>query len=107
MPTNIRELRCTHVSATEAGEGFQVLFKKAPDSDEGYMLIQRHFEFPDRGECYLETEDREFCGHFWIQSAHLRKDQFQITFGREPVRRIEVLFSATEAVQELVQAHHS
>ena len=34
MPANIRRFRCAHVSATEDGEGFQVLFAKAPDSDE-------------------------------------------------------------------------
>ena len=98
MPTHIRELRCEHVSASEAGEGFQVLFEKAPDSDEGYVIVQRHFEFPDRGECYLETDDREFCGHFRIQSAHLSRNQFQIAFDREPVKEIAVLFSATDPV---------
>ncbi len=98
MPTNIREFRCEHVSATKAGDGFQVPFAKAPDSDEGYVLVQRHFEFPDRGECYLETDDRGFCGHFPVRSAHLSRNRFQITFGRRPVRTIEVLFSATDSV---------
>jgi len=95
---HIRELRCEHVSASEAGDGFQVLFEKAPDSDEGYVIVQRHFEFPDGGECYLETDDPEFCGHFRIQSAHLSRNEFQIAFGREPVKEIAVMFSATDPV---------
>ena len=103
MPTNIKEFRCARVSATEAGEGYQVLFEKAPDSDEGYVLVQRHFEFPDGGKCYLETEDREFCGQFRIQSAQLWRDRFQITFGKEPVSRIDVSFSATDSVYDKVQ----
>jgi len=91
------------VSASEAGEGFQVLFEKAPDSDEGYVIVQRHFEFPDRGECYLETDDREFCGHFRIRRAHLSRNQFQIAFGRETVREIAVLFTATDSVYSEVR----
>src|SRR4051795_13710324 len=74
MRTTIRQLRCEHVSATEAGDGFQVLFAKSPDSDEGYVLVQSHFEFPDGGKCYVETDDREFCGHFRIQSLHLSRN---------------------------------
>jgi len=98
MPTHIRRLRCEHASASEAGDGFQVLFENAPDSEEGYVVVQRHFEFPDRGECYLETDDREFCGHFRIQGAHLSRNEFQIAFGREPPREIAVAFRATDAV---------
>jgi hypothetical protein len=98
MPTHIRELRCEHVSASEAGDGFQVLFEKAPDGDEGYVIVQRHFESPDKGQCYLETDDPEFCGHFRIQSAHLSRNQFQITVDSEPVKEITVLFSATDPV---------
>ena len=98
MPTNSRQFRCDHVTATEAGDGFQVLFAKSPDSETGYVLVQRHFEFPDRGECYVETDDREFCGHFRIRNAHLSRDQFQIAFDRKPVKEIAVLFSATDSV---------
>jgi len=98
MAKNIREFRCEHVSASEAGDGFPVLFEKAPDSDEGVLIVQRHFEFPDRSECYLETDDREFCGHFRIRSAHLSRNRFQIAFDRETVREIAVLFRAKDLV---------
>ncbi len=97
MPTNIRQFRCEQVSATEAGEGFQVLFETVPASEEGYVLIQRHFEFPDGGECYVETEDRDFCGHFRIRHTRLSRNRFEIAFGRSPVREIVVSFEATES----------
>jgi hypothetical protein len=103
MPASIRQFRCAHVSATEAGEGFQVLFERAPDSDEGYVLVQRHFEFPDGAECYVETEDREFCGHFRIRGARLSSNQFQMTLGIKPERRIAVLFDATDSVYAEVE----
>jgi hypothetical protein len=103
MATRLKEFRCEHVSASEAGDGFQVLFTKASDSDEGYVLVQRHFEFPDRGECYLETEDREFCGHFPIRTAHLSRNHFEISFGRGSVRKLVVFFNITDSVYAEVQ----
>jgi hypothetical protein len=98
MRTTIRQLRCEHVSATEAGDGFQVLFAQSPDSDEGYVLVQRHFEFPDGGKCYVETDDREFCGHFRIRGARLSRNRFEMAFGGRPERKIVVLFDATNSV---------
>jgi hypothetical protein len=93
-----RKFRCERVSAAEAGEGFQVLFERAPDSDAGYVLVQRQFEFPDREECYVESDDRDFSGHFRIQRAYLSKNRFRIAFGRDPVREIAVSFDATDSV---------
>ena len=98
MRTISREFRCERVSAAEAGEGFQVLFERAPDSDAGYVLVQRHFEFPDREECYVESDDRGFSGHFRIQRAYLSRNRFGIAFGRNPVREIAVSFDATDSV---------
>jgi hypothetical protein len=98
MSHKIVEFCCEHVSATEAGDGFQVLFETTRDSLEGYVLIQRHFEFPDGGKCYLETEAREFCGHFLIHSANLSRNRFEIAFGNAPAKGIRVLFSATDSV---------
>jgi hypothetical protein len=103
MPTNLRELRCEHVSVSEAGDGFQVLFEKTPDSEEGYVLVQRHFEFPDDGRCYLETDDREFCGHFRFQSARLSRNRFEMVFGIGPFKEIRVFFRATDSAYAKVQ----
>jgi hypothetical protein len=103
MPTSIRELRCEHVSASEAGDGVQVLFEKTLDSEKGYVLIQRHFELPDGGECYLETDDPEFCGHFRTRSAQLSRDRFQMAFGSEPVKEIRVFFNARDSAYAQVK----
>ena len=103
MPTNLREFRCEHVSVSGAGDGFQVLFEKTPDSEEVYVLVQRHFEFPDGGKCYLETDDKEFCGHFRFRSARLSRNRFQMVFGIEPVREIMVFFKATDSAYAEVQ----
>jgi hypothetical protein len=98
MRTIARKFRCDRVSAAEAGEGFQVLFERAPDNDAAYVLVQRQFEFADREECYVESDDRDFSGHFRILRANLSKNRFRIAFGRNPVREIAVSFDATDSV---------
>lgn len=103
MPTNLREFCCEHVSVSEAGDGFQVLFEKTPGSEEGYVLVQRHFELPDGGKCYLETDDQEFCGHFRFRGAQLSRTRFQMLFGIGPVREITVFFKATDSAYAEVQ----
>ena len=98
MPTESRESYCEHVSVSEAGDGFQVLFEKTRGSEERYVLVQRHFEFPDGGKCYLETDDQEFCGHFRFRHARLSRNRFQMVFGIRPVREVPVFFEATNSV---------
>ena len=91
------------MSVSEVGDGFQVLFEKIPDSEEGYVLVQRHFEFPDGGKCYLETDDREFCGHFRFRRARLSWKRFEMVFGTKPERKIAVFFKATDSTYAEVQ----
>lgn len=62
MPTLVKNFRCDYVSATESGDYFQVFFGQDPDSDEEYVLVQRQFEMPDGGACYVEIEDVDWCG---------------------------------------------
>jgi hypothetical protein len=103
MPTNLREFRSEHVSVSEVGDGFQILFEKTPGSEEGYVLVQRHFEFPDGGKCYLETDDREFCGHFRFRGAQLSRNRVQMVFGIRPVKEITVFFKATDSAYTELQ----
>jgi hypothetical protein len=99
MTANLRELHCEHVSTSEAGgEYFQVMFATIQDSDEGYLLVQRQFEMRDGGECYVETDDLKFCGHFRLRNARLTSKQFQFEFGNGPARKISVSFEVTESV---------
>lgn len=98
MAANVRELHCKHVSTTEGGgEYFQVMFATMQDSDEEYLIVQRQFEMPDGGECYVETDDRNFCGHFRLRNARLTSKQFQFEFGSGPTRMINVSFEVTES----------
>jgi hypothetical protein len=61
------------VFASAAGDYFQLLLGPE-ESDEKefdpyeesgpYLLVQRQFEMPDRGRCYIETHDEGYIGHF-------------------------------------------
>ena len=97
MHKSVKELDCERVSASAAGDYFQVLFERTPDSDQGYVLIQRQFESPDGGECYIETDDPDFCGHFRIRSAQLSRSRFHLAFGNRPEKQITLSFSATHS----------
>ena len=98
MPADLRELHCKHVSTSEdGGEYFQVMFATMQDSDEGYLSVQRQFEMPDGGVCYVETDDLEFCGHFRLRNARLATKEFQFEFGNGPARKIKVSFDVTDS----------
>jgi hypothetical protein len=69
-----------NVSVSEDGEHFQLCVEAASSLTDGieksppdspYLILQRGFEMPDRGLCYIETHDPDYCGHF-----RLRLNQF-------------------------------
>lgn len=60
------EIRVNHISGSESGDYFQVLFEAEKDCDGAYLLIQRQFEDPDSGLCYFETQDENYIGHFKV-----------------------------------------
>ncbi len=70
-------LHYNYVSASEAGDYFQVLFAEKPDSDDNYFLIQRGFEF-DNNTCYIESPNYDIVGHFKIIESSLTRTNFYI-----------------------------
>jgi hypothetical protein len=97
VAANLRELHCEYVPASDDGDHFQVMFELTQDSDEGYLVVQRQFELPDEGVCYVETDDPEFIGHFRVRNARLTKNLFQFEFGNGPARKIKVSFEVTDS----------
>lgn len=66
-------------------DGCGVLFSRSEDSDDEYFLIQRHFEEPDDGRPYIETDDEKLCGHFRRVVATLERDRLDIGYGSNDV----------------------
>jgi len=42
-----------------------------------YLLLQRQFEMPGRGYCYVEDHELSPCGHF-VAKAVLNQNEFQL-----------------------------
>ena len=87
------KLHAQHASASESGDYFQVLFEERDGVKDGrYLLVQRQFEFPDRGSCAIETELPEMCGHFRVQCASLERGRFQMSWIGPGENQAEVTF---------------
>ena len=106
----IRKLHANFVSASEAGgEFFQVLFEENQSENEDeyvstdkYFLIQRQFEFPDNGECYIETQEPSECEQCQISFSKLNRDKFCIQLPEQP-RKWEITFAIDDDNYEEVK----
>ena len=77
---NAPRFRAKYVSASEKGDYYQVAFENrdaASDAadvhgpDSPYLLIQRQFEDPDGGECYVETHEEGYqLGYATLRTSH-------------------------------------
>lgn len=92
-------LRCGHIASWLGEEGVEVRFGRDADCLDEYLIIQRHFEEPDDGTCYVETDDPNFCGFFHLVRAKLAPDRLEVWLGD---RKVEVEMSA--AVEEVEAA---
>jgi hypothetical protein len=88
-------MNCKHVSASEAGDYYQVLFEKQIDDDDEYFLIQQQFEFPSDDKCYIETQDEEFVGHYKIKEARINPNKFYLEIQRKQNSKITINFETT------------
>ena len=59
-----------------------MLFEGGLDAQETYMLVQRQFEFPDRGRCYVQTHDKDYAGHSQVAHAQLGRNRFLLKGAR-------------------------
>jgi hypothetical protein len=81
--TSLMRFHAKYVSAAEAGDYYQVSFETEdpgddatdpPGLDSPYLIIQRQFETPDGGRCYVETHDHGYVGHYRLKLIDSRGD---------------------------------
>jgi hypothetical protein len=89
------KLTLDQAHVAESGDYFQALFESA-DENGPYLLVQRQFEDPDGGYCYVETHDMEYSGHARVRTALLGRNSFAIELSRKSLGRIEVTFNITQ-----------
>jgi hypothetical protein len=80
------EFHANHVSTglSVGGDYYQATFTVEDDTDEldsdsPYLLIQRDFEMPGDGSCYVETHDERYRGHFLrVCTKFAARNEFRI-----------------------------
>jgi len=79
------QFHANHVSASEDGDYYQVKFEvreDAGDHESQYLIIQRQFEDPDGGVCYVETHDEKYIGHFSVRRIDLSPSRIVLEIDR-------------------------
>jgi len=100
---NAMQFHANHVSTSVAGDYYQAMFEASEDStdpDSPYLLIQRQFEMPDGGECYIETHNEENIGHFRVRRIDFRPDGISVEIGRSKNNFVTVTFRITTSAFE-------
>lgn len=85
-----------HVSTSVSGDYYQVMFRVVEDSiepDSSYLIIQRQFEMPDDGECYVETHNEEYIGHFRLRRIEFAPTRILIEIDRPRDNLVDVSLS--------------
>ncbi|MDA2935145.1 hypothetical protein MYX82_12515 [Acidobacteria bacterium AH-259-D05] len=90
------KLQLDDVSASQSGDYYQVLFQGEQDGEEAYLLVQRQFELPDLGRCYVETHDEDYVGHFKVAHAELARNRLFLRLARKKAVELEVTFNTTD-----------
>jgi hypothetical protein len=79
-----------------AGDYYQVVFEAVPDAydlEQPYLMVQRQFEMPDRGRCYVEMHDQKYIGHFRIRRFELSVSSIVLEIDRPKDNIVKVTFA--------------
>ena len=105
-----------HVSASANGDYYQLWL--GPDESEEedadpnevrgpYLIVQRDFEMPDDGGCYIETDNESYVGHFPLRLIELSPTRLSFEIVRKSNNHVDVSFtldpSEFEEVRRIVE----
>lgn len=94
-----------HMSGSEDGDYYQVMFEAREDAgnpESPYLIIQRQFEDPDGGLCYVETHDEKYIGHFRVRRIDLSSTRIVLEIDRPEANVVEVTFGMASSDFESV-----
>ena len=89
------QFRANYISTSVAGDYCEAMFAAEEDTDDPdspYLLIQRQFEMPDGGRCYIETHDEKYIGHFRLRRVKFTSERLSIEFDRPTDNLISITF---------------
>jgi len=90
-----------YASVSIAGDYYQVMFEEKVSNEEQdsmaskYLLIQRQFEFQDRGLIYVESHDQNYIGHFKVARARLDPKCLFLVLDRKNAAVVEITFETS------------
>jgi hypothetical protein len=90
------QFHANHVSVSAEGDYYRMLFEAVLDSQDPespYLVIQRQFEEPDGGRCYVETRDENYIGHFRIRRIDLSFSRIVLEIDRPKDSVVEISFA--------------
>ena len=112
MEPSLMRFHAKYVSAAEAGDYYQVSFETEdpgddatdpPGPDSPYLIIQRQFEMPDGGRCYVETHDHGYVGHYRLKLIAFSPTQLVVAIERKSDTHVEVTYALDAAEFNEVQ----
>ena len=107
MEPSLMRFHAKYVSAAEAGDYYQVSFETEDPADDAtdppaldnpYLIIQRQFETPDGGRCYVETHDPGYVGHYRLKLIDFSSTHLVVAIDRKSNILVEVSY-ALDAVE--------
>ena len=102
----VMRFHANSVSASEEGDYFQIWLeakdfaKEAADPHEvdgPYVIVQRDFEMPDDGQCYVETHDSNYIGHFRLRLIEFSRARLAFDLKQKRNNYVEVSFAIDES----------
>ena len=90
------------VSASANGDYYQLWLGPEESEEEDadpyevkgpYLIVQRDFEMPDSGRCYIETQDEGYIGHFPLRLTDLSPTHLAFEIVRKANNHMEVSFA--------------
>jgi hypothetical protein len=101
-----------YVFAAESGDYYQVSFETEdpgddatdpPGPDSPYLIIQRQFEMPDGGRCYVERHDHGYVGHYRLKLIAFSPTHLVVAIERKSDTHVEVTYALDAAEFNEVQ----
>lgn len=62
-----------------------------------YLIVQRQFEMPDGGLCYVETHDTHYIGHFRLRLIEFSPTRLAFEIQRKKSDHVEVSFAMEQS----------
>jgi hypothetical protein len=99
---SLMRFHAKYVSASEAGDYYQVSFETEDPGDDTtdrlgadgpYLIIQRQFESPDGGRCYVETHDHGYVGHYRLRLMDFSPTLLAVELERTSNTHVEVSYA--------------